>query len=83
MPKILDAAVKKIRSASPTVNPYAVATATLQKADELKKGSNKPTALGVKRGAMTSKQRQANPPRKSKLGTSLATLAKSTSKKLG
>lgn len=61
MPKILDAAVKKIRKASPGVNPYAVATSTLQKAGELKKGTNKPTKLGVKRGEMTSKQREARP----------------------
>jgi len=76
MPKILDAAVSKIRKASPDVNPYAVATATLQKAGELKKGTNTPTKLGVKRGAMTSKQRQANPPRASKIGAKLASLAK-------
>jgi len=64
MPKILDAAVKQIKKSSPGVNPYAVATATLQKAGELKKGTNKPTKLGVQRGQMSQKQRQANPPKR-------------------
>jgi hypothetical protein len=84
MPRILDAAVRKIKKASPGVNPYAVATATLQKAGELKPGSNKPTPLGVKRGAMTSEQRQAKPlggsrksaSKPSKLGSKLASLAR-------
>jgi hypothetical protein len=64
MPKILDKAVKQIKKSSPGVNPYAVATATLQKAGELKKGTNKPTRLGVQRGNMTQAQRRAHPPGK-------------------
>jgi len=63
MPKILDEAVKQIKKSSPGVNPYAVATSTLQKAGELKKGTNKPTKLGVQRGQMSQKARRANPPR--------------------
>jgi hypothetical protein len=58
MPKILDEAVKAIKKSSPNVNPYAVATASLQKAGDLKPGSNKPTAKGVKRGQMSKAQRQ-------------------------
>lgn len=61
-PKILDEAVKAIRKSSPSVNPYAVATSTLQKAGELKPGSNKPTAKGVKRGKMSKAQRQRTKP---------------------
>jgi hypothetical protein len=61
MPKILEDAVKAIKKSSPDVNPWAVGTATLQKAGELKKGSNKPTKLGVKRGKMSRKERHAKP----------------------
>jgi hypothetical protein len=57
MPKILEDAVKAIKKSSPGVNPWAVATSTLQKAGELKKGTNKPTAKGVKRGEMTRAER--------------------------
>ena len=57
MPKILEDAVKAIKKSSPGVNPWAVATSSLQKAGELKKGTNKPTEKGVKRGEMTRAQR--------------------------
>jgi len=57
MPKILEDAVKAIKKTSLGVNPWAVATSTLQKAGELKKGTNKPTAKGVKRGEMTRAER--------------------------
>jgi hypothetical protein len=57
MPKILEDAVKAIKKTSPGVNPWAVATSTLQKAGELKKGTNKPTVKGVKRGEMTRAER--------------------------
>jgi hypothetical protein len=62
MPKILEDAVKAIKKSSPGVNPWAVATSTLQKAGELKKGTNKPTAKGVKRGEMSRAQRHAKKP---------------------
>jgi hypothetical protein len=62
MPKILDKAVKQIRKSSPGVNAYAVATASLQRAGELKKGTNKPTKLGVSRGQMTQAQRHRTQP---------------------
>ena len=62
MPKILDKAVKEIKKSSPGVNPYAVATATLQKAGELKPGTNKATPKGVARGNMTKAQRHKTSP---------------------
>lgn len=62
MPKILDKAVRQIKKNSPGVNPYAAATATLQKAGELKPGTNKATPKGVARGQMTQAQRRKNPP---------------------
>jgi hypothetical protein len=62
MPKILDAAVKRIKAkGASTSSAYAMATATLQKAGELRKGSNKPTAKGVKRGQMTRAERHKHP----------------------
>lgn len=62
MPKILEAAVKQIRKSSPGVNPWAVATATLQKSGSLKKGTNKPTAKGIARGKMSRAQRHKTAP---------------------
>jgi hypothetical protein len=62
MPKILDEAVKAIKKSSPEVNPYAVATATLQKAGELKPGTNKATPKGVARGQMSRAQRHKTKP---------------------
>lgn len=61
MPKIWEDAVRQIKKSSPDVNPYAVATATLQKAGELKKGTRTATKLGKKRGAMSRKQRHEHP----------------------
>lgn len=62
LPPIMDKAVKQIKKSSPGVNPYAVASSTLQKAGELKKGTNKPTKLGTSRGAMTRAQRHRTAP---------------------
>lgn len=62
MPAILDAAVKRIKAKGhDTSSAYAIATSTLQKAGELHEGHNTPTKLGVKRGAMSRKQRHAHP----------------------
>lgn len=58
MPKILDKAVKSISKSSPGVNPYAVATASLQKSGDLKKGTNQPTKKGITRGNMSAAQRE-------------------------
>jgi hypothetical protein len=60
-PKILDATVKRIKAKGKVNNPWAVATATLQKAGELKKGHNTATKLGAKRGAMSKAQRHKHP----------------------
>jgi hypothetical protein len=63
MPRILDAAVKRIKAKGhSTSSSYAIATAALQRAGELKAGTNKPTQLGVKRGNMSRAQRHKNPP---------------------
>lgn len=58
MPKILDAAVKRIKAKGhSTSSAYAIATSTLQKAGELKKGHNTPTKKGISRGNMTRAER--------------------------
>jgi hypothetical protein len=63
MPKILDAAVKRIKAKGhSTSSAYAIATSRLQEAGELKKGHNTPTAKGVARGKMTRAQRHRTPP---------------------
>jgi hypothetical protein len=63
MPKILDEAVKQIKKkGADTSSAYAMATSALQKSGSLKPGTNKPTAKGVARGAMTQAQRRKNPP---------------------
>lgn len=60
MPKILDKAVKRISARGvPASSAYPIAVASLQKAGDLKAGSLKATDKGVKRAAMTQKQRQA------------------------
>jgi hypothetical protein len=62
MPKILDAAVKRIKARGvSTSSAYAMATSALQKAGELKKGHNTATAKGIKRGKMTRAERHRNP----------------------
>jgi hypothetical protein len=76
MPKILDDAVTKIKARGvPESNAYAIATASLQKAGDLKAGSNQPTKQGVARGQMTEAQRHARPPGSS-LGKTLAAIAR-------
>jgi len=57
LPKLMETAVKAIKKSSPGVNPYAVASATLQKSGSLRPGTNTATAKGVKRGQMTKAQR--------------------------
>jgi hypothetical protein len=58
MPKILDKAVQKIAAKGDVKNPYAVATAAMQKAGNLKPGTQQPTKQGVERGQMSAKQRE-------------------------
>lgn len=58
MPKILEKAVSKIKAKGGVDNSWAVATSALQKAGDLKKGTNKATEKGIKRGNMTESQRE-------------------------
>ena len=58
MPKILEKAVKEIEKTGKSKSrAYAIATSSLQKSGSLKKGTNKATAKGKRRGAMTKAQR--------------------------
>jgi hypothetical protein len=57
MPRILDEAVRQIKRKGGTVNPWAAATAALQKSGSLKPGTNKATKQGVARGQMSRAQR--------------------------
>ncbi len=61
MPAIWKDAVREIKKSSPDVNPYAVATASLQKAHELRKGTREATKSGEKRGEMTKAERHEHP----------------------
>ena len=62
MPKILDAAVKRIKAKGhSTSSAFAIATSTLQKAGELKKGHNKATKKGIARGQMSRAARHKHP----------------------
>lgn len=61
LPAIMETAVKRIKASSPGVNPYAAASATLQKAGDLKRGTNKATAKGKMRGAKSRAWRHAHP----------------------
>jgi DNA topoisomerase IA len=59
MPHILDEAVKQLKKKGwGTSSAYAIGTSTLQKSGSLKKGTNKPTAKGIKRGKMTQAERR-------------------------
>ena len=65
MPKILERLVSQLEAkGKPKSNAYAIATSALQKSGNLKKGSQEPTAKGVRRGEMTpaerAKDRQAS-----------------------
>ena len=64
LPPIMETAVKKIKQASPGVNPYAVASSTLQKSGSLKKGTNTATAKGKLRGGKSQAWRHAHPSQK-------------------
>ena len=60
MPGLLDKAVARVKATGqPTKSAWPIAVASLQKSGSLAKGSLKPTAQGVKRAAMTPKQRAA------------------------
>lgn len=58
MPAILERLVKQLMSKGKSKSSaFAIATSTLQKAGDLKPGSQQATAKGAKRGAMTPAQR--------------------------
>lgn len=58
MPAILDRLVKQLKAKGKSASAaYAIATKTLQKAGDLKKGSTKATPKGDKRGKMTPGER--------------------------
>jgi hypothetical protein len=61
MPELWKRAVQHIKKQSPDVNPYAVATASLQKAGEMKKGTRELTKKGEKRQAKGPKWRHEHP----------------------
>ena len=58
MPAILDRLVKQLRTKGYSKSAaYAIATKSLQKSGNLKKGTRKPTSKGTRRGKMTPGQR--------------------------
>ena len=61
LPRLMETAVKQIKKSSPGVNPYAVASATLQKSGSLKRGTNTATAKGKMRGGKSRAWRHAHP----------------------
>lgn len=61
LPKLMETAVREIKRSSPGVNPYAVASASLQKSGSLKKGTNTATAKGRNRGLKSKAWRHAHP----------------------
>jgi len=61
MPAIWKKAVEKIKAQSSGVNPYAVATASLQKAGDLKPGTREATNKGEMRGKHSEEWRHAHP----------------------
>lgn len=61
MPKILDRLVSQLRAKGKSKQAaFAIATSSLQKAGDLKPGSRKATAKGLKRGSMSPSQRAKN-----------------------
>ena len=82
MPKILETAVKKMMAKGMSKNQaYAIATASLQKSGSLKKGTNKPTKKGTKRGQMTEAQRTKSRIPKAKVGGTFKKMVKGSAKK--
>jgi hypothetical protein len=64
LPSLMETAVKRIKQSSPGVNPYAVASATLQKSGSLKRGTNTATKQGALRGSKSEAWRHAHPPKR-------------------
>jgi hypothetical protein len=63
LPALMEKAVKRIKAHSPGVNPYAAASAVLQKSGSLKRGTNTATAQGKMRGAKSEAWRRKHPPK--------------------
>lgn len=58
MPAILERLVKQLQAKGKSKSSaFAIATSALQKSGNLKKGSQKPTSKGTKRGKMTPSER--------------------------
>lgn len=58
MPAILDRLVKQLKAKGKSTSAaFAIATAALQKSGNLKKGTQKATSKGKKRGSMTPSER--------------------------
>jgi len=61
MPAILERLVKQLQAKGKSKQAaFAIATSALQKSGNLKKGTQKATAQGARRGAMTPAQRSNN-----------------------
>ena len=67
MPKILERLVNQLKSKGhDKASSYAIATSALQKSGNLKKGSQKATPKGTKRGKMTPEARKKDRAKKAK-----------------
>lgn len=61
MPAILERLVSQLQAKGKSKSSaFAIATSALQKSGDLKKGTQKPTAKGAKRGGMTPGERAKN-----------------------
>lgn len=79
MPAILERLVKQLQAKGKSKSSaFAIATSALQKSGNLKKGTQKATAKGTKRGSMTPAARAKN--RASKLSKHKSTAYKYSSK---
>jgi len=66
MPAILERLVKQLKAKGKSdSSAWAIATATLQRSGDLKKGTREATAKGARRGMMTPAQRAIDRARKS------------------
>jgi hypothetical protein len=65
MPAILDAAVNRLKEKGYSeARAYAIATSSLQKSGDLKRGTQEPTREGAHRGRMTKAKRAQSRSRK-------------------
>jgi hypothetical protein len=72
MPAILERLVNQLKAKGKSKSSaYAIATSALQKSGNLKKGTQKATPKGAKRGKMTPEQRKKDRANKRKKGTNV------------